>query len=167
MCLFNSSCSPQQVFSPIVMCVGVNGCNVRPDYTYTSCQSKGKRNWKDIKFLVNVPPQKNSLIVWFLVLYMRVKLLGKKGSSELKFKCRQKRKIWNDNTFGDVQRWHFHLHICSTDALTFFSVFLIIRLELKRSNTTFWEIGAKNVGLKSCQLTLLQYRFSWCWTLTS
>ena len=92
MCLFNSSCSPQQVFSPIVMCVGVNGCNVRPDYTYTSCQSKGKRNWKDIKFLVNVPPQKNSLIVWFLVLYMRVKLLGKKGSSELKFKCRQKKK---------------------------------------------------------------------------
>lgn len=155
------------------MCVGVNGCNVRRQITHLASQRETglllKRHEVSLVWV-----QKYSSKSLITCSYMRVKLLGKKAAQRIEIQMSSKEKILNDNTFL-VQRWHFHLHICPGDAaaaaaalpMHFNFLFFYHQHRSRKQQQTFWEIGAKNVGLKSCQLTLLQYRFSWWWTLTT
>ena len=138
-------------------------------------QVKGRLDyyWKDMKCLL-YEYKSTHLKVWLLVPTCVSSCLEKKAAQRIEIQMSSKEKILNDNTFL-VQRWHFHLHICPGDAaaaaaalpMHFNFLFFYHQHRSRKQQQTFWEIGAKNVGLKSCQLTLLQYRFSWWWTLTT
>ena len=152
------------------MCVGVNGCNVRRQITHLASQRETglllKRHEVSLVWV-----QKYSSKSLITCSYMRVKLLGKKAAQRIEIQMSSKEKyrmtihsLSKDDTFicifvQEMLLQHSPMH--------FNFLFFYHQHRSRKQQQTFWEIGAKNVGLKSCQLTLLQYRFSWWWTLTT
>ena len=130
-------------------------------------QVKGRLDyyWKDMKCLL-YEYKSTHLKVWLLVPTCVSSCLEKRLLRELKFKCRQKKKYWM--TIHSLSKDDTFICIFVQDVPMHFNfLFFYHQHRSRKQQETFWEIGAKNVGLKSCQLTLLQYRFSWWWTLTT